>query len=318
MVRNWPVPLLTVVLFAAACAMPATTASTDQTAQPRPMTAPATKSVPSMAAAGETMPPVAQNSVKFVILGDTGTGERAQYDVGAQLWKSHQVFPYEFLIMVGDNMYGSERPQDYERKFVLPYKPIIAANIPFYASLGNHDDPNQRWYKYFNMNGERYYTFKKNSVRFFALDSNYMDREQTAWLEKELANSDSPWKIAFFHHPLFVRWPARVGGRLASNAGAAVPQEQRQRGLRRSRTLLRTPEAAKRDLLLHRGGLGETARRRYYENGDDRSGIRHRLLVRARRGHRRSDALPNTDADRQARGQRYPAAARSDAVEVSM
>jgi predicted phosphodiesterase len=203
MVRNWPVPLLTVVLFAAACAMPATTASTDQTAQPRPMTAPATKSVPSMAAAGETMPPVAQNSVKFVILGDTGTGERAQYDVGAQLWKSHQVFPYEFLIMVGDNMYGSERPQDYERKFVLPYKPIIAANIPFYASLGNHDDPNQRWYKYFNMNGERYYTFKKNSVRFFALDSNYMDREQTAWLEKELANSDSPWKIAFFHHPLY-------------------------------------------------------------------------------------------------------------------
>jgi hypothetical protein len=77
--------------------------------------------------------------------------------------------------------------------------------VSFYASLGNHDDPNQRFYKLFNMNGERYYTFKKGNpgVRFFALDSNYMTRDQLAWLDKELANSDSPWKIAFFHHPLY-------------------------------------------------------------------------------------------------------------------
>jgi 3',5'-cyclic AMP phosphodiesterase CpdA len=110
--------------------------------------------------------------------------------------------------MLGDNMYGSERPQDYARKFELPYKPILDANIPFYASLGNHDDPNQRFYKPFNMNGERYYSFKKDKlgspgVRFFALDSNYMTGDQLQWLEKELAVSDSPWKIAYFHHPLY-------------------------------------------------------------------------------------------------------------------
>ncbi len=38
-------------------------------------------------------------------------------------------------------------------------------------------------------------------VRFFALDSNYMSREQLEWLDKELAASGSDWKIAFFHHP---------------------------------------------------------------------------------------------------------------------
>jgi 3',5'-cyclic AMP phosphodiesterase CpdA len=55
------------------------------------------------------------------------------------------------------------------------------------------------------MNGERYYTFKppKGSVRFFALDSNYMDKEQVAWLGKELAASGSDWKIAYFHHPIY-------------------------------------------------------------------------------------------------------------------
>jgi hypothetical protein len=55
------------------------------------------------------------------------------------------------------------------------------------------------------MNGEKYYTFKpeRASVRFFALDSNYMDKAQLAWVEKELSSSDSEWKIAFFHHPLY-------------------------------------------------------------------------------------------------------------------
>jgi hypothetical protein len=30
-----------------------------------------------------------------------------------------------------------------------------------------------------------------------------MDQAQVAWLEKELAGSDSEWKICFFHHPLY-------------------------------------------------------------------------------------------------------------------
>jgi hypothetical protein len=157
------------------------------------------------AAPGGTSPPVAGNSVRFAVLGDTGTGDRAQYEVAEQVEKSRAIFPFEFVIMVGDNMYGSERPQDYVRKFELPYKPMLDAKVQFFASLGNHDDPNQRFYKPFNMNGERYYTFKfgNPSVRFYALDSNYMTRDQLEWLEKELANSDSPWKIAFFHHPLY-------------------------------------------------------------------------------------------------------------------
>ena len=61
-------------------------------------------------AAVETMPPVGKDSVKFLVLGDTGTGDRGQYDTAAQVWKSHEVFPYEFAIMMGDNIYGSERP----------------------------------------------------------------------------------------------------------------------------------------------------------------------------------------------------------------
>ena len=60
-----------------------------------------------------------------------------------------------------------------------------------YAALGNHDDPNQRYYKPFNLGGNRYRTFKKDNVRFFILDSNYLDPAQVKWLEKELAEAAS-------------------------------------------------------------------------------------------------------------------------------
>ena len=159
--------------------------------------------VASSALAQDASPPSAKDSVLFLAIGDTGTGDRAQYEVAAQLAKAHALFPFTFAIMMGDNMYGTERTRDYEKKFEIPYKPLLDAKVEFYASLGNHDDPNQRLYKPFNMNGERFYTFKKGNVRFFALDSNYFDRTQADWLEKALADSKEDWKICFFHHPLY-------------------------------------------------------------------------------------------------------------------
>jgi hypothetical protein len=154
-------------------------------------------------AAVDVQPPIGQDSVKFLVIGDSGTGDRAQTETGAQMWKAHSVFPYEFAIMLGDNMYGSERPQDYVSKFERPYKPLLDANISFYAALGNHDDPNQRYYKNFGMGGKRYYTYQKKDVRFFVLDSNYMDQDQQRWLQDELSKSNSKWKIAYFHHPIY-------------------------------------------------------------------------------------------------------------------
>jgi predicted phosphodiesterase len=154
-------------------------------------------------AGSNVRPPVGKNSVKFLVIGDTGTGDRAQYEVATQISDALKVFPFEFVIMLGDNIYGSERPQDFQKKFEIPYKPLLDLKIPFYAALGNHDDPNQRFYKPFNMGGQRFYSFQRTDTRFFVLDSNYMDKDQQAWLEKELSNSTSKWKIAYFHHPLY-------------------------------------------------------------------------------------------------------------------
>jgi hypothetical protein len=148
--------------------------------------------------------PNAKDSVKIAIIGDSGTGDSAQYKIAEQLIASRAKFPYEFALMMGDNLYGGNKPKDFDQKFETPYKPLLDSGMKFYATLGNHDNPNERMYKMFNMNGERFYTFKpKNNVRFFALDSNYMDKPQLQWLDKELAASGSDWKIVFFHHPIY-------------------------------------------------------------------------------------------------------------------
>ena len=149
--------------------------------------------------------PNQKDSVHFAVIGDSGTGGSDQRAVAARLSAMHKTFPFDIVLMLGDNLYGNESKRDYVAKFEVPYKALLDAKVKFYASLGNHDDGTQVMYEPFNMGGKKYYTFKPQgaSVRFFALDSNYMDKEQLAWLEKELAGSQSDWKIMFFHHPLY-------------------------------------------------------------------------------------------------------------------
>jgi predicted MPP superfamily phosphohydrolase len=149
--------------------------------------------------------PNLDDSLKFAVLGDFGNGSSAQYQMAERMATVHTTFPYEMVILVGDNIYGSERPQDFVTKFERPYKAILDRKVKFYASLGNHDSREQRFYEPFNMGGELYYSFKapKQNVRLFALESTYPEPEQIAWLEKELQSSRDDWKIAFFHHPLY-------------------------------------------------------------------------------------------------------------------
>jgi predicted phosphodiesterase len=148
--------------------------------------------------------PLDPDSVRFAAIGDMGTGEPPQYEIAQDMVKARQFFPFDFVIMLGDNIYGGSTPADFETKFALPYKPLLDAGVTFYASLGNHDNTNERFYKPFNMNGESYYTFKKGNVRFFVLNSNYMDPKQAAWLETQLRDAgNGEWKICYFHHPLY-------------------------------------------------------------------------------------------------------------------
>src|SRR5918996_1638669 len=123
--------------------------------------------------------PNKDGSFKFAVLGDFGTGDDTQYELARRMAEVHGRFKYQTVVLVGDNLYGSERPQDFRKKFEIPYKPLLDSGGKFYASLGNHDSREQRYYKLFNMDGKLYYSFTpKPDIRFFALESTYPVPEQ--------------------------------------------------------------------------------------------------------------------------------------------
>lgn len=142
-------------------------------------------------------------SVRFAVIGDNGTGGKPEYEVGREMAESWKAFPFTTVLMLGDNLFGGAKPENLLKKFEMPYRPLLESGVKFYAVLGNHDGKGELAYPPFHMDGRAYYSFARGNVRFFALDSNNMDAAQLAWLERELRESTEPWKIAFFHHPLY-------------------------------------------------------------------------------------------------------------------
>ena len=152
-------------------------------------------------------------AVRFAVIGDSGRGSREQYDVAAQMVASRERFPFDFVIMLGDNIYDGATPRDYRDKFERPYRALLEAGVMFYAARGNHDVGEQWRYPLFNTGGHRYFTFRRQGgplgalsgtdVQFFAVDTVQPDAGQIAWLERELQASDAGWKVAFFHHPIY-------------------------------------------------------------------------------------------------------------------
>ena len=158
--------------------------------------------------------PLKPGSIRLAIIGDSGRGDDPQRAVAHQMLVWRQQFPFDLVLMLGDNIYDSHTAADYRAKFEEPYRPLLEAGVTFQAAIGNHDDPNQIHYDKFNMGGQRYYSFRRREeslqggiggagARFWALDSRSLDPEQLAWLSKGLQESGSRWKIVFFHHPIY-------------------------------------------------------------------------------------------------------------------
>lgn len=156
----------------------------------------------------------AKSPVIFAVMGDTGTGDEAQLSVARQMVRQREKTPFEFVIMLGDNIYEKGEEKYIKSHFEEPYKELLEAGVKFYASLGNHDIIRglefQTNYPNFNMGGRRYYNFVKGAsgdseglLEFFALDTNELTSEQLKWLDESLSASKAGWKIAFSHHSIY-------------------------------------------------------------------------------------------------------------------
>jgi hypothetical protein len=188
--------------------------------------------------------PLKSEKLRFFVIGDFGSGDSAQKRVADAMWAEFQKNwgdnPVRFVLTTGDNLYGTlgftlrfrdtgDEDNEWDTKFFGPYEPLLA-RVPFYPSLGNHDgnetesraDLSAYLDNFFfpgNTPG-RYYRFSYGGfVDFFALDTTtnslegppqpaYLENsDQHKWLEKNLSESQVPWKIPYLHHPPFNAGP---------------------------------------------------------------------------------------------------------------
>ncbi|MBD6616332.1 metallophosphoesterase [Komarekiella sp. 'clone 1'] len=155
-------------------------------------------------------PPKKDLLLRFVSVADTGTGAKGQYAVARAMNFYHKRNPYDLVVLAGDNIYNNGEIEKIGAVFERPYQALLKQGVKFQACLGNHDirtangDPQVR-YSGFNMNGRRYYTFKRDRLQFFALDTNSNAdwQNQLPWLEQELSLSKATWKVVFGHHPVY-------------------------------------------------------------------------------------------------------------------
>lgn len=155
--------------------------------------------------------PLNAETVKVLAFGDAGTGKEMQYEVAKSMKRVCDHSGCDFAIMLGDNIYENGVDSVNDIQFINKFeKPYSSFEIPFYVSLGNHDDrgdtnaqieytkKSKRWTM-----PARYYDFVKGNIHFIAIDSNDFDRKQRRFIERKLNHSKSRWKVVFGHHPVY-------------------------------------------------------------------------------------------------------------------
>lgn len=160
--------------------------------------------------AEDLTPTSAQPLLRFVSVADTGTGAQGQYAVAEAMTRYHQQKTFDLAVLAGDNIYNDGEIEKIGAVFERPYESLLSQGVKFHACLGNHDirtdngDPQVR-YSAFNMQNRRYYTFRRDPVQFFALDTNDNAdwQNQLVWLEQELSQSNAHWKVVFAHNQIY-------------------------------------------------------------------------------------------------------------------
>lgn len=185
---------------------------------------------PGAPSAGPPPPPAAEDTVvtrpasdvvRFVALGDAGTGAAAQWQVASAMRTVCAARGCDFAIYLGDNFYdtGVDELTDlqFEDKFERPYALL---EFPFYPTLGNHDygangagyefwkaplyiqysDVSDKW-----VFPAQYFRVDAGVVELYSLDTNAMMwgfyDDQLSWMRERLAASTATWKVAYGHHP---------------------------------------------------------------------------------------------------------------------
>jgi 3',5'-cyclic AMP phosphodiesterase CpdA len=144
----------------------------------------------------------AEVRVAFLAAGDYGVGGRREQSLGDRMKSYESRNPANMLVLLGDNDY-TRSPARFRVNWRSSFGWARRTGLRVAGVLGNHDYEVARGRYQFRLLGMPgpYYTRRLGDAQLFFLDSTVVTDRETAWLEQQLAESTSTWKIAVFHHP---------------------------------------------------------------------------------------------------------------------
>ncbi len=172
--------------------------------------------------------PDSEVPVYFWVVGDSGTGGKAQAQVHQAMVDHTAAINRELdlYIHVGDMAYGSGTNTEFSDRFFDMYEPTLR-NVVCWPSMGNHEGktskgatgtgpyydayitPTQAEAGGLPSGKEAYYSFDFGKVHFICLDSHDLDRRPTGemaqWLKADLEKTKADFLVAFFHHPPYTK-----------------------------------------------------------------------------------------------------------------
>lgn len=187
---------------------------------------------------GDPLAPDADpGAIRFLVIGDGGTGDAAQYSVAEAMLGVCAARGCDFVVGNGDNIYEAGAVSAYDPQFEEKFeRPYLLLKVPFFMTLGNHDigttrqgwvlgdfqvdyhgrsdrmsdnwQMPSRWYSHLHAAND-------TSALFVALDTNIVRGsgaelwsrdpggiEEGEWVDRVLAASNETWRFAHGHHPL--------------------------------------------------------------------------------------------------------------------
>lgn len=155
--------------------------------------------------------PVDPGPFRFLAFGDLGARTAAQFEIAARI----DTLNADLALLTGDIIYELGEAQNFTPQYFDVYRKTIR-RIPFYPSLGNHDEYTAAGQGYLDAfylpsnnpaGTERYYSFDYGNAHFVALEViaelTTPSAAMLAWLDQDLAATDREWKFVFFHVPMY-------------------------------------------------------------------------------------------------------------------
>ena len=86
-----------------------------------------------------TRPQDPVDEARFVLVGDTGTGDERARRVAAQIRRTAEAAAVSHVFLLGDNVYERGEARFIESKFLDVYRGVLSLGVRIHAALGNHD-----------------------------------------------------------------------------------------------------------------------------------------------------------------------------------